>query len=128
MSVLLDRVQNQLTTTDATATTILSYPIVQDSSSITLVLLTGRNTSSGKSYNASLFVGVHNIGGVTSVVGAPALGLLGTLASGADATMVTCGCSISTSGANLVLKVSGILATSIQWAATILNLCNLSFP
>lgn len=101
-----------VTTTNATATTILTLPFDAGETVMTVTV-----DFVGKSGNNVAFGIVRwvakNIAGTPSVMGSPAV-IASTVS---DAALSTVAFSATTSGSDILIQVSGVAATTIDWIA-----------
>jgi len=105
------------TTTDIVTTTVLTYPIPNNTGGVFVAKVTGRNTSTNATANAILQFGAQNVAGTAAVVGTPQATL--SVANGSDASMNTVVVAVSASAGNILVRVTGLALTTIQWAAKV---------
>lgn len=99
-------------TTDATATTIITYPTVTDKAATITVEYCARKTSNGDTVGGEIAFVVKNVGGTVTVVGTAL-----ALSQAADAALTTCTITCVASGTSALIKVTGVAATTIDWEA-----------
>jgi len=105
-------VQSYVQTTNATVTTIASIPIKANQSIIVSGTVIGQNSTFTDTTSSLILATAHNTAGTVATVGVPVVTPLST-----STGLVT----ISVSGANLLIRVTGILATTYNWT------CNLTY-
>jgi len=96
-----------LTTTDATVTTIITVAIPTGKNVVGFLLATSRNTSNTNTKTFTGSVYGKNVGGTVTVASS-----LTNLVTD-EATNVT----VTNSGTNMIIQVTGIAATTIDWMA-----------
>lgn len=106
----------KVTTADATLTTILTYNIPSNTGICGRVLVNGRNTTTNRVANTIIVFGAQNQAGTAAVLGTPVVQL--TLALGSDAAMNAVLVTLAATGGQLLVQVQGIIATNIQWQAS----------
>jgi hypothetical protein len=107
----------QITTTDATQSTLASYAIDTDTSGIFVARVSAKNTATKRSAQTLLAFGAQNLAGTAAVLGTPTIVL--SIANGSDAAMAAVLVAIDATGATVRIRVTGIVATNILWTATL---------
>ena len=105
----INKLENSLNTTDATVTTILTVTIPSGHSIAGKVVVVSRNTSTGATKDFQSGIVAKNVSG-TVTTGSSFSNLLAD-----EATSV----SITNSGNDMLIRVTGIAATNIDWFAEI---------
>jgi hypothetical protein len=106
------------TTAGAVASPILTYPVRSGTGAAFQLMVSAKNTATGRSANTVVTFGAQNLGGVAAILGVPAVGL--SVANGSDAAMALCVVAVTAVGGNLVVNGTGLLATNIQWIASLM--------
>ncbi|HZC31277.1 MAG TPA: hypothetical protein VE261_07130 [Gaiellaceae bacterium] len=110
----VDSYNTALQTTNATVTTIVTVALAASSTNTIVGTVTGRNTPTGDSFSVDVRACYKNASGTATLVGTAHVGTPDN-DSGAAAWAVTW----STSGANVLLRVTGASSTTINWAAVV---------
>jgi flagellar hook-basal body complex protein FliE len=107
---VFDRYKGNLTTTDGTITTIATIPVANNSNSVINVHATGRNTSNQDSFYKQLTALFKNVSGTVSQVES-------SIESKhvRDSGLSACVVSFEISSTNVLIRVTGVAATSIDW-------------
>jgi hypothetical protein len=113
----IDNVANSVTTTDATPTPLVAFSIPPATAGVFLVMVTARNTSTNKSANFIGGFGAQNLTGTAAVLGTQATLL--SVANGSDPSMTGVAVTCAASGGSVLVKGTGIAATTIQWQASV---------
>lgn len=104
------RITSPIVTTDATQTTILSYPIPAGATILARAVVLGQS-STGVSAAFTKVAGGKNISSVGSLVGS----VLDLFSATKDTGALTWSATCSVSGTNLLVQVTGQAATTINW-------------
>lgn len=116
---LLDNIQVDslvnITTTNATPSTVLSIPIPNDGDYSTITVdMTGKSTND---YIRGIKTAtIANKSGTLAIIGTTPQDIVTTIS---DAALATATFTITTSGTNAIIQVTGIAATTINWRAII---------
>lgn len=106
---------NTLQTTNATPSTVLPIPLTSSGDYLRVTVQmagkTGNDMLSGVKYAT-----VKNVAGTLSIVGGSVQDIVTTLT---DGVMSGASWAITTSGTNVIIQVTGIAATTINWSAII---------
>lgn len=106
---------NTVTTADATITTILTIPTTADSTNYIEARVVGRNTTDNTSAGFRYDRTVENTGGVlTIIIGESNLDFNEDIG---DMTL-----SITTSGTDILIRVTGAAAKTVNWKASVYHL------
>lgn len=103
----------QITTANATQTTCLTYAVASNQSGVFMAVVTARNTSTNHAAATVIMFGAENVAGTVAIDGT-AQNIL-TVANGSNAAMNTVSVAVSGSTSNIIVQVTGIAATNIQW-------------
>jgi len=107
----LTTVRQDVSTTNATVTTILTIVLPTAGNVVGQAFVNARDSGgNAKSWNVNF--GGKSVAGVASVLGAVA-----SLLAVGDAGAATWAVSVSASSGNILLQVTGALATNIDWSA-----------
>lgn len=98
-----------VTTTDTTLTTILTHPMPNDSIGYFRAVITAKDLNSVNGFGDLEEFVVKNISGTTSIVANPVSGGSG------NSFMNGCVVSVVFSGGNILVRVNGIAAKTIEW-------------
>lgn len=108
---ILDQVNNVLTTADATQTTTLTYAIPSGASFYAEIVAVGRNTSTGDTVVAKKAQGGRNVAGTVTLISS----IVNIVTLAADVSLSTAAFTMVASSGNLLVKVTGVVATNIEW-------------
>lgn len=97
-----------VTTSDATVTTLLSYTTTSGECGACVVLVIGRD-GAGNRAAFERFVGYQNVSGTLTV------GTTVSLATDQAAALVTTAITLDASGTSFRVRVTGVVATTIDW-------------
>jgi hypothetical protein len=112
---LTGQIITSVTTTDATVTTIATIPIPSSTTLLIQALVTGRRTggSAGATDDAATYefsASYKNLGGVATELGES------NIFSAED--QPTWNCTLSPSGSNALLQVTGAINNTINWSVS----------
>ncbi len=110
---------NTVTTTNATPSNIVSMPVATGQTVrlvVDIIGISGNNRLRGRKTAC-----VKNIGGTLSIVGATITDIVTTIG---DVALATAGWDISISGTNIIVPVTGIAATTINWISNTTYIIN----
>ncbi|WP_437679981.1 hypothetical protein [Sorangium sp. So ce131] len=102
-------VSGSVATSDATPTAVASYTPSQDGSYGLTGMLIGRRVSDGATFVQHFVAAAKRVGGTVTAVGAT------TSASPADSSFSPAGVTLAVSGGAVLVRATGVAATSIQW-------------
>ncbi len=105
----------KVTTVDATANvTILTYNIPSNTGICARVMVNARNTTTNRTASFITVFGAQNQAGVAAIIGAAVAQL-----AVSDGAMSTASLSLPAfTGGQVLIQVTGIAATNIQWQAS----------
>lgn len=104
--------QDALVTADATPTTLLTIPIVADTiCTVEAVVTAGNNADNTKGAGYKLTGTYHNDAGTATLIGSVSAGYTAESDAAWDATLTA-------SGANVLVTVTGKASTGINWSGT----------
>lgn len=106
----IDWVSGEVTTTDATSTVLLSYPIPAGTACMFSAYVIGRNTATGDIITANREAAAKNVSGTSTLIGS-----VQSLVTLNDTTMALATVTIDVSAGNARVIVTGLAATSIEW-------------
>lgn len=108
---IIDKISLSATTTDGTtAVTMATYAIPSGASAMVSITIVGRD-GSGNTVICRQTTPAKNVAGTSSLVGS----VTSTVGMNGDVALVTAATSYSVSGGNLLIKVTGVAATTITW-------------
>ncbi len=111
---IIDTISGTTTTTDAaTASTVCTFTVPENSNVLIEASLVGKDTGTGDIATAKTEHRAKRGGGGASLVGS-AVDLV-TFTLGSDAGLSTCAITIDASGNDIRLRVNGVAATTIDW-------------
>lgn len=108
----IDRIQGTVSTTDAaTTTTVVSYTVAGNAAFHAEAVVIGRNTSNGDMTSARLVAKLSRVSGTLSGIGS----VLSVVTLGGAVGLATCTATIDVSGDTIRVRVTGVVATTIEW-------------
>lgn len=107
----IDKVTEVVTTSNATQTTLITYPIPSGASISAECTVVGRDTSNGDTITTAQKATAKNVSGTASLVGS----VLNMVALTADTLLSTASVTMTISGTNLLVRVTGVLSKGIEW-------------
>jgi hypothetical protein len=108
-----------LTTTDATPTTLKTLSITDETAGIVEVVLVGRESGTAGKITAKKIVGYRKDGGILTLDSVTDI-----LPTSATGTIGAATCQITTSSNNIIIQVTGVAATTINWKCTVNQIDN----
>jgi hypothetical protein len=108
---ILDRIVGNVATSDATLTTCATYACETQDATYTIKGMVGghKPAATGQGAGYAFFAVVKNDGGVVSLVGST------FTPTGGHEDDTDWACSVTTSGTDFLVQVTGVAATAINW-------------
>lgn len=104
-----------VTTTNATPTTIYTAAAISSGQNLVVTVdMTGKQTSTGNTIRGVRTITYKNVGGVYSIVGGNSVDIATTVKD-----FLTADFDLDLSGSNMIITVTGELATTINWVGKI---------